>query len=296
MSISRQNLSVIIVTFKSEKVIHNCIKSIPKDINIVIVDNSNNRIFKENIEKKYKNTECILSEQNLGMGAGNNMGLKKIKTDYAFIINPDVILEKNTIEEIILASNYINTFGIISPILNLEKYPNFKLDKKKGQTYNPINPFKVKSVDGFAMVLNIKKLNKLKSFENLKYFDENFFMYLENDDLCKRIINQNEDIYVIPTSKINHLGASAVDKKYKLQIELSRNWHWIWSKFYFNKKYYGFLFAFINGLPSFFSACLKFIFYSILNQKKKNIYYHRASGFLCSLIGKKSYLRPKVDS
>ena len=141
MSISRQNLSVIIVTFKSEKVIHNCIKSIPKDINIVIVDNSNNRIFKENIEKKYKNTECILSEQNLGMGAGNNMGLKKIKTDYAFIINPDVILEKNTIEEIILASNYINTFGIISPILNLEKYPNFKLDKKKRANLQPNQSF-----------------------------------------------------------------------------------------------------------------------------------------------------------
>ena len=294
MSISRQNLSVIIVTFKSEQVIHDCIKSIPEDIKIIIVENSNNRIFKENIEKEYKNIECFLSEQNLGMGPGNNMGLKKIKTDYAFVMNPDVILEKDTIEEIISASKNINTFGIIAPILNLEKYPNYKLDKEKNQNYNSSNPFKVKSVDGFAMVLNLQKLNKLKSFENLKYFDENFFMYLENDDLCKRIINDNENIYVVPKSKINHLGASAVNSKYKSQIELSRNWHWIWSKFYFNKKHYGFFFAFLNGLPTFLSAMLKFLIYYFINPKKKDIYAHRALGYLSAMLGKKSYFRPKI--
>ena len=52
MSISRQNLTVIIVSFMSEKVIHDCISSIPKDIQILVVDNSNNKSFKNEIEKK----------------------------------------------------------------------------------------------------------------------------------------------------------------------------------------------------------------------------------------------------
>ena len=51
MSISRQNLTVIIVSFMSEKVIHDCIRSIPKDIQIIVVDNSNNKSFKNDIEK-----------------------------------------------------------------------------------------------------------------------------------------------------------------------------------------------------------------------------------------------------
>ena len=97
MSISRQTLSAVIVTFKSERVIHDCIKSIPNEIKIIVVDNSNDTKFKENIEKKYDNVECILSPNNLGMGSGNNLGLKHVKTDYAFILNPDVILEPNTI-------------------------------------------------------------------------------------------------------------------------------------------------------------------------------------------------------
>ena len=52
MSISRQNLSAVIVTFKSDQVIHDCIQSISDQIKIIVVDNSNDRKFKENLEKK----------------------------------------------------------------------------------------------------------------------------------------------------------------------------------------------------------------------------------------------------
>ena len=153
-------------------------------------------------------------------------------------------------------------------------------------------PFKVKSVDGYAMLLNLKRL---KNFENFNFFDENFFLFLENDDLCKRISELNEKIYIIPKSKINHLGGKAVNKIFKNEIEFSRNWHWIWSKFYFNKKHHGYIFAIAEGLPSFFSAAIKYIFYSILkNSIKKKIYFNRCQGYLAALIGKKSYYRPKI--
>ena len=81
MSISRQNLSIVIVTFKSEGVIHECIKSIDKDIKITVVENSNNYQFKDELEKSYKNVSCVLSNENLGMGSGNNIGIKEAKTD-----------------------------------------------------------------------------------------------------------------------------------------------------------------------------------------------------------------------
>ena len=56
MSISRQNLTVVIVSFMSENVIHDCIQSIPKDIKIIVVDNSNNYLFKKKIEKTKKHS------------------------------------------------------------------------------------------------------------------------------------------------------------------------------------------------------------------------------------------------
>ena len=295
MSISRQNLTAIIVSFMSEKVIHDCINSIPKDIKIVIVDNSNNKFFKTDIEKKYNNVRCILSESNIGMGAGNNYGLNEIDTDYGFILNPDVVLRDNTIEEMIIASKKVDTFSILAPIMEEENYPNYKLNKKKDFKNLNGEPFKVDSVDGFAMLLNLSRLNELENFSGKKYFDENIFLYLENDDLCKRVIDSGENIYVVPKSKIKHLGAKAVDEKYKYEIELSRNWHWVWSKFYFNKKHSNYLYALIKVCPIFISASFKMFLYFFYNNKKKRIYFYRVLGFLNAALGKKSFYRPKIN-
>ena len=294
MTISIQNLSIVIVSFHSEDVIHDCIKSITDEIEIIVVENSGNKDFTTELENKYKNVRCILSIKNLGMGAGNNLGLRHIKTDYALILNPDVVLEKDTIKEMVIASKVIKSFGIMAPISNDKNNPNYKAFKKDFSLENS-RPFKVKSVDGFAMLLNLKKIKKLNDFKDQNLFDENIFLYLENDDLCKRITKNFENIFIVPKSKINHLGAKGVSEKYNEQIELSRNWHWIWSKFYFNKKHYGYLIALTQGLPSFFSAILKVIFYFITNKKnKKKIYFCRASGFLNALLGKPSWYRPKI--
>jgi N-acetylglucosaminyl-diphospho-decaprenol L-rhamnosyltransferase len=119
MKISKKNLSVLIVTFRSSKIIERCIKSISKDIDIVIIDNSNDYFLKKKIEKKYSNVRFFLSNKNLGMGAGNNLGFRFIKKNYVFIINPDVVLKKNTINELINSSNLIDNFSILSPIVKV---------------------------------------------------------------------------------------------------------------------------------------------------------------------------------
>ena len=292
MLISRQILTVVIVSFKSDHVIHRCINSIENEIEIIVVDNSNNTKFKNDIEKKYKNVKCILSSNNIGMGAGNNLGIKNTNKDFALILNPDVILEKNTIDEMIFASNQLESFGVIAPISDKPQYPNYKFDKNENYKYDQINPFKVKTVDGYSMLLNLKRLRNLKNFN---FFDENIFMYLENDDFCKRLRSNNENIYIVPKSKIHHLGGEAVDPKHEYEIELSRNWHWMWSKFYFNKKHYGYIKALSSIFQNLVSAKIKFLYFLItFNKFKRKIYQMRLSGLFNSIIGKKSFYRPKL--
>jgi len=300
MSISRQNLSIVIVTLKSEDVINQCLNSIDKEIPVFVIENSSNLKFKEYLEKNYQNVTCMLTNKNLGMGSGNNVGIKLVKTDYILILNPDVILESNTINELILASKDNSHFSILSPISKNSSYPNYKLeDKNKFQKKDNL-PFLVKSVDGYAMLFNKNKINMIlkdeKDNKKNHYFDENFFMYLENDDLCKRITNKGQSIFIVPDAKINHLGAKAVSEKYKYEVELSRNWHWIWSKFYFNKKHFGFLKALFQGLPQYILTIFKFLFFKLINNKtKQEIYFNRASGFFNALIGKSSWYRPNFD-
>jgi len=292
MSLSRQNLSIVIVTFKSEAVVHDCIKSIGSDIEIIVVENSNNKKFKESLEKNYSNVSCVISMKNLGMGAGNNIGIKKVKNDFVLILNPDVILENTTIDELISASKNILSYAILAPISSDVNYPNYKILDPIKEIINFKEPQKVRSVDGFAMLLDKKKLDKLLSE---KYFDEQFFMYLENDDLCKRIIDINENIYIVPLSKIKHLGGKAVDEKYNNEVEFSRNWHWIWSKFYYQEKHYGYIFAFLKGFPQFLSSLIKYFFYSVIRKRfKKKVYLNRASGFFNCAKKKPSWYRPKI--
>ena len=62
------------------------------------------------------------------------------------------------------ASKILESFSVIAPILDKINYPNYKLDNKKNQKFDPINPFEVKSVDGYSMLLNLKRLKQLKKF------------------------------------------------------------------------------------------------------------------------------------
>tara|TARA_Y100000590_G_scaffold467735_1_gene647686 strand:+ start:1022 stop:1897 length:876 start_codon:yes stop_codon:yes gene_type:complete len=290
MSISRQNLTIVIVTLKSENIIHQCIKSINQDIPIIVVENSTNHKFKEGLESKYKNLKCVLSKSNLGMGAGNNIGIKLAKTDYVLILNPDVKLEPNTLNELYSASKKLSEFSIIAPIESNTNFPNYGMLNKRKKIEIDQSPFQVDYVDGFAMLLNKRK------FKNDIYFDENFFLYLENNDLCLNVKRQGGSVFVIPAAKINHIGSQTVDIKYKNEVELSRNWHWVWSKFYFNKKNYSFLKAINESLLIYISALLKFLFYFVVNNNfKKKIYFNRASGFYNALTGKSSWYRPNLE-
>ncbi len=296
MSISRQNLTLVIVTFKSQHIIDQCIQSIDRNLKIIIVENSKDKNFKNYLEKKYNNVSCILSNDNLGMGSGNNIGIKYAKSDYVLILNPDVLLFQDTINNLVDEGKQLRNFGIISSISDNKEFPNFSIKKKENINYE--NNFEVDSVDGYCMLINKKRIKSL--FKEDVFFDEKIFMYLENDDLCKRVKEQNEKIYIVPTSKIKHLGARGVSNNFHIEVELSRNWHWSWSKFYFSKNFLSQIVsglkALVEGLPKLVSSTIKFFFYYIILKKfKSKIYYNRALGLLNSMLNRSSWYRPKID-
>ena len=286
MQITKDNLTIIIVTIKSEKVIEKCLNSIDPKVKKIIIENSSDENFTQKLKDKYQNIDCYNSGKNLGMGVGNNIGIKKSKTRYVMILNPDTILNNDTLDQIFKISKSLD-FAILSPISDKDNFPNYKIKNKTN--YLEKDFFEVDQVDGYSMVIDKSKFDE-------KLFDENIFMYLENDDLCLRMKKKGEKIFILKKAKINHLGAKAVNEKYYNELEFSRNWHWNWSKFYYRKKHYSFVFAFIIGLPSFISACLKCLFYLIFKNKFKfKIFFCKASGFYNSLINKNSWYRPRFD-
>ena len=278
-----KDITAVITSFRSENKILNCIKSLGKDLKIIVIENSNDKNLKTKLEEENSNLECILSEKNLGYAKGNNLGLSLVKTKYALIINPDAEVQRKALDNFFLAARENPNFAIIGPYIQETKNNISSEEIKKGS-------YTVKSVKGFAMFLN------LKQFEDLGFFDENFFIYFEEIDLCKRLIKNDKKIFLDTNIKINHAGGTSHEESINYEMEKSRNWHWMWSTFYFHRKHYGYVIALIKILPKFLSAMIKTIYFKIIsNNKKKDIYYCRFEGILNSILMRKSWYRPKIN-
>ncbi len=293
-----KELTVLIVTYNTDKnILVNCLKSIDKRVKVLIVENSNKFKYSKDI-KKFKNISYVCSGKNLGYGKGNNFGLKKINTKYALILNPDILCDKHLFKNIsILISKKIN-FHLIgcqylkdkifmpAGFFDKEKNINFRKNfKKNNQNY--LN--KVDWVTGCSMLVNISKFN------NKNIFDKNFFLYFEEFDLCKRIINKGGNIYTCKDLRIHHLGFKSslgVNLNNEFNANNLREWHWMWSSFYFYKKHYGYIYSFFKLFGKFIKSLLKLFYYSLtFNQKLSNKYKFRFHGLLNSFLNRPAFFK-----
>ena len=148
------NLSIVIVTYKTdENILTNCLNSIDPKVKILVVENSKNNAFKDKFENKYSNLNVILSGINLGYGTGNNLGLSRVKTKYALILNPDIILEK-----ILIIDDLIATGGTANAALQLVELCGGK-------------------VSGFIFVINLFDLGGQDKLKKKSYFTQSLINF-----------------------------------------------------------------------------------------------------------------------
>ena len=295
------NLTVVIVTYLTEKkILLNCIQSIDKNIKIIIVENSKKFKNEKYFLQKFSNIKVVCTGLNLGYGKGNNFGLNKAKTDYALILNPDIICEVNFFNKVNKLVTKSNKFSIIgcqysnkteylpAGFFNKKKHKNFQKNffKNKKRTLT-----KVDWVTGCSMLINLKK------YKNKNIFDKNFFLYFEEFDLCKSTNNNGGLVYSSSELKVHHLGfkgSLGASNLLKVEANRLRDWHWMWSYFYFYKKNNNYLYALLKVSGKFFKSFFKAIFYTVLfNKINRDKYLFRFLGLLYSILGLKSNYRGK---
>ena len=293
------DITVIIVTYKTaEKIIFDCLDSINPNVKVLIIENSENFAHKKLILSKYSNVQVNCTGINLGYGKGNNFGLKLVKTDNALILNPDVICDEKFFNNIVDVINETNDFTIIGC-----QYVNDKIfmpagffDKKRNNEFvKKFRNNKTESLSAVEWVTGCSMLLNLKKFNTSNIFDQNFFLYFEEFDLCKSIINNGNKIYTSDKLKIHHLGfkSSLGDNEIEnLNAINIKNWHFMWSSFYFYKKNYSYVYALKKLLGKFLKSFFKMVFYSVIFKKNlKNKYLYRFLGLLNSIICRPSNFR-----
>ena len=248
-----------------------------KSIKIIVVENSNDVKFKQKLNIKYPHIECILTGENKGYSAGNNIGLSHVNSKYSLVLNPDTIVEKNAFNNFLKTAQEYPDFWLIGPS-NDQSYEPSTNDKKV---------FEIENLKGFAIFLNMKKFKK-------SFFDENYFLYFEESDFCLRAYKINKN-YQINKIKVSHKVGTSVIVKNKIEkneLEKLYTWHFIWSKFYYYKKHYGSFYSMIYFFPIFLRILFRITIYTLSrNYKKREKFIIRLEGLVASVKGLKSYKR-----
>ena len=276
--------TIILISYKSEKLILNFIKKLPKLIPIIIIDNSNSFLLEDIIKKEYSNLEVFV-KNNDGVSSALNYAVEKIKTKYFLQISPDIDFDYKDIWVYLdFAKKLNNKFAAIGPrFLDIKK-------KSHKQISESVDYDSIDSIHGSCMFINKECFNKIGRF------DENYFLYFEETDYCYRGKKLSYKSYQINQSKVKTLGRSVkfenIDEEKKVSKVLI--WHFIWSKFYYYKKRYGKIISIILFIPIIFRTILKIYLNKLINnQEDIEKYKTRMDGIMTSIKGKKSSLRPE---
>ena len=234
-----KDITLIIVTYRSEKLIKKNL-DILKKFSIIIVDNSNSNEL-EKIIFNYKNIDFIKSSKNLGYGVANNLAISRARTPFILILNPDILINEKAINN--LYQNFLDdpkNIGILGPSLYDQQ-----MNRRTNGTisyFDQLNGVKVSNLSN-----NIPSYNtcckflmgccyfmRTDFFNSLGGFDKNFFMYFEDNDLCDRVLKEGKYIMEVPSSKFIHLENASSKKNFLTNSKLSII-HKISSYIYFKK-------------------------------------------------------------
>ena len=277
-----KKITIVLISYNSSEKIKTFIKNIPRKTPIFIIDNSKDFKLKK-IFKTNKNIK-VYFKKNLGYGSSINYAVKKTKTPYFFVAQPDVTgIDENALIKLYKYANKIdNKFSVIGPhFLNASKKGHYQTSLK-----HKIK--KIKNVHGSTIFFNKKVFVKNNGF------DENIFLYWEETDYTKRAAKNGYSAFQLNIVKVRHEKGKSVQTKNKIEVNKLENlysWHFIWSKFYYFKKHYGRILAIVYFIPIIIRTLLRITFYKILNDTKYIKYLYRWDGLKNSILNNKSSMR-----
>ncbi len=219
------------------------------------------------------------------------MAYRKCKNNFVLTFTPDVQFDSSLIKKLVKLIKSFKNFTLLAPVYKNEKiHKNYQINPKglvaKTQGHNLLQ---VKDIDWCLCIINKSKI------KNLKLLDENFFLYFETMDLCLNLILNKHKFYVVKNLTFDHLGTRSSKTKFKSDINLIRNWHYSWSKFYFYKKNYNYFFALRKITPNIYQG-IKGAIKNVFKLNFLHIKLHLASvkGAFNSIFLRKSNFRLKV--
>ena len=211
-----KDITIVIVLYKEAfKLLSKTLTTI-NSFKKIIIDNNGNLELKKKIESQFSVDQYILNKKNNGFSAGYNQGIKLSKTEFTLVLGPDCIIKEQDISILIKKILENNNCYIVSPT-SYDGHNNLTyaggLLPENGETDTILDLKGDTCVEG---TLGACMLFRTKDFmENNLFFDEKFFVYYSDYDLCRRIKKLNKSIIQVYEAKCIHQhGIIKVKNKY----------------------------------------------------------------------------------
>jgi len=245
---NKNKIDIVIVTYRSYEYLERCIASIYDDSSsqgfiqdIIVVDNAPSRAYWNNPPKLFDDVTVVRNRKNFGFSRAVNLGIKKGSAPYILLLNPDTVIHQNMIARSVAFMGQHPRVGIMGPkVLNEDGtiqgsargFPNYStLLFGRVSPLNrifPNNPWTRKNIPCFSMSDNAEDAYKVDwvsgaaavirrdAIEDVGYFDERFFMYWEDADLCQRMKMAGWDVVYYPDPQVTHLVGRCTEQNFVL--------------------------------------------------------------------------------
>jgi len=261
-------LSIIIVSFNTCNLLRECLQLLQQEAHaipheIIVIDNASRDGSADMVAAEFSEVILLRSAVNLGFGAANNLGFAKAQGRYVVLLNSDAFVKPNALQQAIkvmdahpraglagaclvgrdggwqpsarLFPNLLNHVLTISGLA--AKYPNSRFFGRVDFTWS--SPQQAIEVDWVPGAFSIIRRDVL---ETVGYFDEIFFLYYEEVDLCWRIKQQGYQVWYFPEIEIIHLGGESAKTLLDLNFSQGGKQVTLWqfrSALLFYRKHHG---------------------------------------------------------
>jgi N-acetylglucosaminyl-diphospho-decaprenol L-rhamnosyltransferase len=231
------SVTVVVVTYNSAHCIPGLRPLLSQCPHVVVSDNGSQDGTSASVRQALPQATVLEHGRNLGFGAANNRALAQVKTPFSLLLNPDCLLEADQLVSLLQAAEVFPEAAILAPQLldgrgNLDvnyRFPNLM--------WKPMGP----AAEGPAcvgFVCGAAMLFRNQAFAQTGFFDEVFFLYYEDDDLCLRLFKEQLPIVVVPSVTATHHSRGSVKGSRPWRSEYWRGYHHAQSKLIFASKHH----------------------------------------------------------
>lgn len=251
-------ITVSVVTYESQHCMAELGQHLRDFPHVTIVDNASGDDTVTAVKQHLPQAHIIRNDRNIGFGAANNRAIAEASTELVMLLNPDCTMTPEAARQLLDAADRYPEASAIGPQLfdgngKPEMGYRMRLDRWAAKTGPADGDLCVEFLSGACMLIRRDALKTIGGF------DEDFFLYQEDHDLCLRLAKECGALVLCPSATATHLSRQSSGGRFRFRAEYVRGYHHIQSKFIFEAKHEGRRTTAIRKLTYFTKAWLEII-------------------------------------